>query len=67
METVDNKGSYDYVLAIIRPTKPKKLLDMPAGKIPSIINLRIKVVTLYVLGIYVFCAVGRSGKISADS
>lgn len=44
METVDDNGSYDYALAIIRPAKPKKLLDMPARKIASIINLRIKVV-----------------------
>jgi hypothetical protein len=43
METVDDNCSDDYALAIIRPAKPKKLLDMPARKIPSIINLRIKV------------------------
>jgi hypothetical protein len=43
METIVDNYLGDYMLAIIRPAKPKKLLDMPARKIPSIINLGIKV------------------------
>lgn len=43
MERVDDNCSDDYAFAIIRPAKQKKLLDMLAIKIASIINLRIKV------------------------
>lgn len=47
----------DYVFVIIRLVELKKLLDMFGIKIFSIINLCIKVVNWFFLGIDVFCVV----------